>query len=191
MPSETTETLELAAAESDPAQRYSLRRDRCVVEVSLRLLGLPLVRARLRARGGDLVVTGDAPEPGPGLDRSPSAASAQVDLYARPVRITPPLALLFRDVPRRRRLTFTAADIDLPMGAQQAHLDGEVIVTGWESELWSLPLSIRVLPTEDATILLTAQGPVRPRRTIKSPLARLVRLPWLDLWLDAAAEFSR
>lgn len=187
MPSETTETLELPAAAADPAQRYSLRREHCVVEVSLRLLGIRLVRARLRARSGDLVVTGDVPGQESDPRRSPSSASIDVDLYARPIRITPPFTLLFRDVPRRRRLTFTAADIDLPLGAQRAHLDGEVIVTGWESEPWSLPLSIRVLPADDATVLLAVQGPISPQGTVRRPLALVSRL----LWLDAAAEFSR
>lgn len=39
-----------------PEGTYGLRLDRCVVEVSARLLGRPLRRTRLRASGGRLVV---------------------------------------------------------------------------------------------------------------------------------------
>jgi hypothetical protein len=39
-----------------PVGDYRLRLDRCVAEVSVRLLGRPLVRARVRASGGTLVV---------------------------------------------------------------------------------------------------------------------------------------
>jgi len=39
-----------------PAGAYRLRLDRCVVEVSVRVFGRPLVRTRLRASGGELGV---------------------------------------------------------------------------------------------------------------------------------------
>lgn len=178
MPSETTETLELPATPGDPTDRYALRRDRGAVEVSLRLVGVRLIRARLRARDGELVVTGGVP----------SAGSIRVDLLARPIRIAPaPLAVLLRGVRRRRRLTFTAVDVDLPTGAQRSYLDGEITVHGSSGQPWSLPLTIRVVPSEDATVLLAAQGPIRPQGTVTGRLAALGRL----LWLDAAVEFSR
>jgi len=39
-----------------PAGTYGLRLDRCVAEVSVRLLGRPLIRTRPRLTGGNLVV---------------------------------------------------------------------------------------------------------------------------------------
>lgn len=176
MPSETTDTLELPTTPEHPAERYVLRRGHCVVEVSLRLLGVRLIRARLRARGGDLVVTG-----------SPPAASIQVDLLARPVRVAPPVALLLRRIPRRRRLSFAAVDVDLPTGTDRAPLDGEITTLGSVVPTWRLPLTARIVPSDDATMLLAAQGPIRPLGTKRGGFAFIGR----SLWLDAAAEFAR
>lgn len=180
MPSETTETLELPAVPERPSDRYTLRSDHAVAEVSLRLLGVRLVRVRLRARGGDLVLAGGA------TDREP-VATIEIELLARPVRSGPVAAFLLRDVPRRRRFTFTAVDVDLPTGPRPAPLDGEVIVRGSAGESWSLPLTARIVPSDEDTILLAAHGPIRPSKAVRSGLGAVGR--WL--WLDAAVEFAR
>lgn len=174
MPSETTDTLELPPAPERPADRYALRRDRCVVEISLRPFGIRLLRARLRARAGDLVVSGG----------EPLVASIQLDLLARPIRVAPMAALLLRGVPRRRRLTFTAVDVDLPTGSHPTPIDGAVTVHGSAGRPWSLPLAVRTVPADEATILLAARGPIRPPETVRGWFGRC-------LWLDAAVEFAR
>ncbi|HEY4021022.1 MAG TPA: hypothetical protein VGM75_20200 [Pseudonocardiaceae bacterium] len=178
MPPETTaDTLELPPAPERPADRYTVRRDRCVVEVSLRPLGIRLLRARLRARAGDLVVSGG----------EPAVASIQLDLLARPIRLAPLAAMVLRGVPRRRRLTFTAVDVDLPTGSHWTTIDGAVTVPESAGRPWSLPLTVRAVPGDEATILLAARGPIRPPETVRGWFAGVAR--WL--WLDAAVEFAR
>lgn len=148
---------------------YPLRPDRCVVEVCLRLLGVRLGRVRLRARDGDLLVTG-----------SPPVASIRVELLARPERVGPLTGMLLRHVPRRGRLTFAAVDADLPTGTRTVPLDGDVDVDGGAP--WTLPLTVRTVPTEDTAVVLAARGPVRPPGTVRR---------WRGLWVDAAVEFAR
>jgi hypothetical protein len=165
----------LPAEPEHPADDYTLRPDRCVVEVSLRLLGVRLVRARLRVRSGELMVAG-----------SPPAASLKAELLARPERIAPPV-FARRGVPSRRRLSFAATDVGLPTGSHRANADGEVAVHGSVDTPWSLPLTVRVVPSDDTSILLAVHGRIRPPGTAKGWFASVGRF----LWLDAAAEFVR
>jgi len=149
---------------TDEPARYSLNLDRCVIEVSVRPLGLRLARARFRARDGDLVITGQPP-----------VASIRIDIQARPDRVGIPLAARFWATARRQRFSCTAADIDVITTRQPIAINGEVDVNG----PWLLPLTVRFVHVDEHAVVLAARGPVRSGRTGR----------WL--WVEAAVEFTR
>lgn len=161
----------------DAIPPYSLQPDRCVIEVSLRLLGLRLVRARLRPRAGTVTLS---------ADRRSAAITAEA--MARPERIGPPVlgALLVRAVSRAMRLTFTAADVDLTTRAGVGWpVPIAASVRGYVARAaWSLPLVARVLELDEERLLLAVRGPVR------RPGARSLP-PRSWTWVEAAAEFAR
>jgi hypothetical protein len=174
VPAETTDTKQLPAVPDAQVTSYALRRDRSVVEVCLRPLGVRIGRVRLPARNGDLLVTG-----------TPPVASIRVELPARPDRAGPLIGILLRRVPRRGRLTFAATDVDLPTGSHTAPVDGDLDGAG--SAPWSLPLTARTVAWDDTAIVLTAHGPARPPASARGWPARAGR--WL--WVEAAVEFTR
>lgn len=176
MPRETTDTNVLPAIPDAQVTSYGLRRERCVIEVCLRPLGVRLGRVRLRTKNGDVLVTG-----------SPPVASIRVELLARPERVGPMVGMLLRRVPRRSRLTFAAVDIDLPAGSRTVPMDGELDVDGAGGPPWSLSLTVRTVVNDDTTIVLVAHGPLSPPRTAKGWQAGAGR--WL--WVEAAVEFTR
>ncbi|MFE0025012.1 hypothetical protein [Amycolatopsis sp. NPDC059021] len=55
-----TEVLPALLPDGVRREVYTLRRDRCVIETSLRLLGYPVLRGRLTASGGHFDVAGPA-----------------------------------------------------------------------------------------------------------------------------------
>jgi hypothetical protein len=124
----TTDTKVLAVP--DAATRYSLNLDRCVIEVSLRPLGVRLARARLRARGGELVVTG-----------RPPVASITMDVMAKP-------SWVFRS--KARRLSFAAADVDMI-----ASVAVELEIAGTTT---SLPLVARFVHVDEQAVVVAARG---------------------------------
>ena len=122
---------------------YSLNLDRCVIEISLRPLGLPLARARLRARDGQLDVTGQPP-----------VASIRLEVLATPVRVSVPL---FRSPSHRRPLVFTAADLEMIVTPQSIAVHGEPEADGPSS----LSLTARFVHVDEHAVVLAVRGPVR------------------------------
>lgn len=117
---------------------YSLNPDRCAIEISLRPLGLPLARARLRAREGALEVTG-----------SPPIASIRLEVQATPDRVSMPLgAALFRSTFHRGQLVFTAADVEMTVTPQPIAVKG-------------ISLTARFVHVDEHAVVLAARGPVR------------------------------
>jgi hypothetical protein len=120
---------------------YSLNLDRCAIEISLRPLGLPLARARLRAREGALEMTGQPP-----------VASIGLEVQATPDRVSMPLgAALFRSTSHHGRLVFTANDVEMIVAPQPIAVQGEP----------SLSLTARLVHVDEHAVVLAARGPVR------------------------------
>jgi hypothetical protein len=86
-----------------PAGDYRLRPDRCVVEVSARVLGRPVLRGRIPASDGRLMV----------------GELATLELS---------LGSLRPSVPFTRRLLALPADLQLALRARTVHTDGETVV---------------------------------------------------------------
>jgi hypothetical protein len=167
-------------ADLDPGT-YQLNADTCAIEVSLRLFGFTVARARLRALDGWLT-TADIP----------LAAAIEVDVAARIVRASPSFLAgrLNRAVPRRLTLRFTASDIDVagrpPRAARQpvalaAELSAE---TDTDEPGWALPLTARFIRFDDLDVVLAVRGPARPSHRPTSFL-------FSRMWVEAAAEFTR
>jgi hypothetical protein len=141
MPPDTADTRVLPVNGQEQTT-YSLDLDRCAIEISLRPLGLPLARARLRAREGELDVTGQPP-----------AASIRLEVLATPVRVGMPLgAALFRS-PSRRRLVFSAADIEAIVTPQAIAMNGELDDDGPSL----LSLTARFVHVDEHAVVLAAQ----------------------------------
>jgi hypothetical protein len=139
MPADT-KILPVPDAATGESIRYPLNLERCVIEVSLRPLGVRLARARLRARGGELVMTG-----------RPPVASITMDVVAKPERVGVPwVAGLFR--PAARRLSFAAADVDM---IASVAVDGELEIAGVTT---SLPLVARFVHVDEHAVVVAARG---------------------------------
>jgi hypothetical protein len=179
-------------ADLDPGA-YQLNLDRCVVEVSLRLAGFTVARARLRAVGG-VLTTADVP----------LVAEIEVRVAARPIRVNLPLLgrYLNRSVPRRLKLRFSAAGIDAagqpPWVARQPAALASELVAESQTDVgsdsgpdaddtgggWSLPLTARFVRFDQRTAALAVRGPARPPLSTHSFLRS-------RMWVEAAAEFNR
>ncbi|HEX9337908.1 MAG TPA: hypothetical protein VF892_18570 [Pseudonocardiaceae bacterium] len=164
MPPDATDTKVLPVPGQEQTT-YSLNLDRCAIEMSLRPLGLPIARARLRARAGELAVTG-----------RPPVASIRLEVRAAPDRVSMPLGVaLFRSRSDRRRLVFTATDVEMIVTRQPIAMKGELDDADEPSPL---PLTVRFVHVDEHAVVLAARGPLRP-------------MPGRWLWVEAAMEFTR
>ncbi|SFW85518.1 YceI family protein [Amycolatopsis australiensis] len=154
---------------------FTLRRDRCVAEPSIRLLGLPLLRARLTATGGhfddlDLTVVLDAASLRPGV---------------KPLRrpLTGRRGLRAADHPA---ITFTG---DVEPDGGTIDVAGRLEVAGTSRDL---RLRGDLRHVGDDRVLLWLKGFLpAPRRKPRGlgPLARLVATRRIHV--EFAAEFVR
>lgn len=178
---------------------HSLKPQQCAVEVSLRMLGITLLRVRLLAAAGELAVTDAAGCP---------VGAVRLELSATPTRASIPLAvrLLRRVIPGSHRLVITLPGIELFGGPALMHADGTVhakpLAQPAESApeetrpavRWPLCVVVRSIqpgkPSESDAILLAMRGRLRQSRkpSTVSPVLSLLR-PWIRA--EIAAEFSR
>ncbi len=192
LPSDQTPTAQLP-----PLGVHPLNTQRCVVEVSLRLLGITPLRVRLPVTTGELVVTDAAGYP---------FGALRLELSCTPTRSSIPLTdrLLRRAIPGGYRLMITLPSIELFGEPALAHADGTVhakpLVLPAEPEpdaptvRWPLCFLVRSIrpgdPSESDVVLLAMRGRLRqPRKSSKaSPVLSFLR-PWIRV--ETAAEFTR
>ncbi|MFJ9778779.1 YceI family protein [Amycolatopsis sp. NPDC101161] len=165
-----------AVGESPPgAVAHTLRRDRCVVEPSIRLARLPVLRGRLTATGGHFDVDG-----------------RQFVLVLDATSLRPSVKLLRRALTRALRagdhpdITFTSEDIEIDPAID---ITGKLDVAGATRELH---LRGDLRHVDDDRIVLWAKGTLpAPRRKPRGlgPVARL--LAARRIHLEIAAEFVR
>jgi hypothetical protein len=173
-------------ADLDPGT-YRLNLDSCAIEVSVRLFGFTIARARLRALDGRFTTA-----------EIPLVAAIEVDVAPRLVRVNMPFLgdRLNRSVPRRLKLRFTAAGIDAagapPWAARQpvplaGELSTEPVDPAGEPDgtpVGSLPLTARFIRFDNREVVLSVRGPARPTHPSTSFLHS-------RMWVEAAAEFTR
>lgn len=197
LPPDPARTRQLALLGAHP-----LNPRRCVVEVSLRFLGITPLRVRLPVATGELAVSDAAGAP---------VGALRLDVPAIPTSASIPLVnrLLRRVTPGGYRLVITLAAIELSCGSAPMHVDGTVSAKplaqpagptsdGLEPEQaaasavrWPLCSVVRsIQPAESDIILLAVRGRLRqPRNPSKlSPFLSLLR-PWIRV--ETAAEFIR
>ena len=168
---------------AEPALTLDPRR--CVFEVSLRFLGIIMVRARFPVATGELAVSDAAGTP---------VGALRLELLAIPTRASLPLAnrLLRMAIPGGCRLVITLPTIELSVASAAMHADGAVSATSPASSVgWPLCCVVRsIQPSESDVILLAVRGRLRsPREQQKTaPLLSFLR-PWIRV--ETAAEFTR
>lgn len=164
--------------------RYRLRKDRCVVEVSVRALRVPLSRARFAPVGGEFTVAA------PG---SPEDAWFTLDLNARSVRGgLPSMGRYLRGkrvlhAAKYPVITF-AADGFEPGPGDLLELDGSLTV-----RQTTVPLSLKgtIHHADRERVVVWLRGTVRAR-PLPAWTPRLVRLALRrPLHVEVAAEFLR
>jgi polyisoprenoid-binding protein YceI len=146
---------------------YTLRTDRCVIEVTARLLGLPLVRARFGATAGELDDTSMVITVDPASLRT----------------ATPLLGPLLRGPKGLAAKRFPAIRFE----AQRPAWTGRLKVRQTECDL---KLRTRVMALDDATII-SARGRLgrcQPRTRRLNPAARFLGRRNLDI--EIAVEFT-
>jgi hypothetical protein len=158
-----------AAGDDPPNGEFQLRGDRCVVELVLRLLGLPILRVRLQAVAGGLATAG------------PSLLWAE--LSDRPLFASLPFA-------RRWRLSATTGTARICLRTANAPSGigpGDTVridatVTAGE-HTWPAELQVRLVVLDEHVAIVAVRGKVRRTPGV------LPRDSYV--WIDAAAEFVR
>ena len=146
---------------------YQLVPDKCVLELVVRTLRLPLVWIRLRVVSAS-VGLGD-----PGWLH---AEIASTPLFAS---LPFPRLWTLRSVPRRVRVRVEA---ELPPLAVGPAVHVSAIATAAERR-WSVPLDVRLVALDEQKVVLAVRGNVA-----RPPGVLVLRSP---LFVDAAAEFQR
>jgi hypothetical protein len=152
---------------------YTLRRDRCVVELSVRLLRLPVLRGRLTATGGDWT-------PGSGLTVVLDSASLRTGVPFLHRALTGPRGL------RGAELTFVAEEVE---AGEELVLDGRVQLPDATREA-RLRGDIRY--QDEECVVVWAAGVIPPPRRKPRCLGRIARLlAGRRLHVEIAIEFVR
>jgi polyisoprenoid-binding protein YceI len=173
-----TEVLPVAG-ELETGATYTLRRDRCVVEPSIRLLRLPLLRGRLTATGGHLDLDDRH------LTVVLDAASVWTSVKLPRRALTGARGLRAGDHPD---ITFTSDDIRLDAD-RAMDVIGKIDIAGATREL---RLRGDLRHVDDERVVWWAKGVLpAPRRKPRGlgPAARL--LATRRIHLEIAAEFVR
>jgi hypothetical protein len=156
---------------------YALRRDRCVIELSIRLLGRPLLRGRFAAAGGRFTIA------------DPLEFFAVLDSAS--LRTGVPLlhrALTGHRGFRRAELTFSAQEIVLDAD-HVLDLVGRLTLPGCDREIH---LRGDLRHVDDERIVVWAAGVLPPPRRGPRALGRIARLlARRNLHIEIAIEFVR
>jgi polyisoprenoid-binding protein YceI len=165
------------------AGTYTLRRDRCVIEPSIRLLRYPLLRGRFTASGGHVEFTTD--EDGHRITVVLDAASLRTGVPGLRRMLLGSRAL---DAEQYPDITFTSSDIHL--GADRAiDSHGRLDLTGTSRDLRLLG---RLHYVDDQRIVLWAKGTLPPPRRKPRNLNRIARLlVGCRITVEIAVEFVR
>ncbi|HEY2062664.1 MAG TPA: YceI family protein [Amycolatopsis sp.] len=174
-----TEILPALPAAGAPAV-YSLRRDRCVVEPSIRLLRYPLLRGRFTASGGFLEIAGDHQ-----LSVVLDAESLRPSLPFLRGRLIGPRGLNVEEYPD---LPFTSLAVHLGQD-RSVDLTGRLYLAGTTREL-RLRGDLRRVGED--YIVLWAKGILPPPRRPQRGAGLLMRvLGSRRIQVEIAMEFRR
>jgi hypothetical protein len=164
---------------------------RCVVEVSLRFLGITPLRVRFPVATGELAVGDAAGTP---------VGALRLEVLAIPTRASVPLAnrLLRTAIPGGYRLVISLSAIELSCGSASMHADGTMaakpLAQSASAVSWPLCSVVRsIQPAESGdsdVILLAVRGRLRqPRKAQKTSSFLSLLRPWIRV--ETAAEFTR
>ena len=176
----TAETLVLPPARDPdvpPAGTYELVQGRCVAELVVRVLRIPVLWVRLRVISARL----DLPDL-PATDADADGGRLVAEIAAKPVFASLPFPRRWalRSLPRTARIQLTASGLPRLVPGVAARVPATVSAPG---QSWSASLQLRLACADESSVVLAACGPV----------SRSGRARALDrfLFVDAAAEFVR
>ena len=161
---------------------YELVQGRCVAELVVRVLRIPLLWVRLRVISARLDLSDRPDLPAADADADADAVGGRLvaEVAAKPVFASLPFPRRWalRSLPRAARIQLTASGLPRLGAGASVRVPATVSAAG---RSWSVALQLRVAYADEGSVVLAAYGPV----------TRSGRARALDrfLFVDAAAEF--
>ena len=163
---------------------YELVQGRCVAELVVRVLRIPVLWVRLRVISARLDLPDRPYLPATDADADADAVAGRLvaEVAAKPVFASLPFPRRWalRSLPRTARIQLTASGLPRLVPGVAARVPATVSAPG---QSWSVSLHLRLACVDESSVVLAACGPV----------SRSGRARALDrfLFVDAAAEFVR